>query len=47
VLSPREVIAYCRGHLEDFMVPKYVNMVAALPKSPNGKVDRRALAAAK
>lgn len=37
-LTEREVLAHCRGHLEDFMVPKYVEFVTSLPKSPSGKV---------
>ncbi|MBM4207635.1 MAG: AMP-binding protein [Gammaproteobacteria bacterium] len=37
-LTEREVLAHCRVHLEDFMVPKYVEFVTSLPKSPSGKV---------
>ncbi|QDT95999.1 class I adenylate-forming enzyme family protein [Gimesia aquarii] len=43
-LSEKEVLAYCRKHLEDFMVPKTIEFRDELPKSPNGKVDKKQLA---
>jgi len=36
-------LAYCRKHLEDFMVPQKIEFRAELPKSPNGKVDKKQL----
>ena len=42
-VSEREILRHCAQNLEDFMMPKRVEIVASLPKSPNGKVDRRAL----
>lgn len=42
-LTEKEVIAYCRKHLEDFMVPQKVEFRDELPKSPNGKVDKKQL----
>lgn len=42
-LSQREVLAHCRANLEDFMVPKYIEFLEALPKSPSGKVLKREL----
>ncbi len=44
-LSREEVIRHCAKHLEDFMVPKVVAFEVALPKSENGKIDRREIAA--
>jgi amino acid adenylation domain-containing protein len=44
-LTAHDVIRHCARHLEDFMVPKHVEFCAALPKSDNGKIDRRAIAA--
>ncbi len=38
-----DVIRYCRDRLEDYMVPKVVEFVDRLPKTENGKVDKRAL----
>lgn len=40
-LTPRELIAHCARHLEDFMVPKIVEFRADLPKNGNGKIDRK------
>jgi acyl-CoA synthetase (AMP-forming)/AMP-acid ligase II len=39
------VLRHCAAHLEDFMVPKHVEFRDALPKSENGKIDRRGIAA--
>lgn len=44
-LTAQDVLRHCARHLEDFMVPKHVEFRDALPKSENGKIDRRALAA--
>lgn len=37
-LTERDVIRHCRKHLEDFLVPKHVEFVESLPKSPSGKI---------
>lgn len=34
------VIAHCKKHLEEFMVPRTVEFVAELPKTPSGKLRR-------
>lgn len=44
-LSRNDVLRHCAAHLEDFMVPKSVEFRQELPKSDNGKIDRRAIAA--
>jgi acyl-CoA synthetase (AMP-forming)/AMP-acid ligase II len=44
-LTREDVIRHCARHLEDFMVPKAVAFADALPKSENGKIDRREVAA--
>jgi acyl-coenzyme A synthetase/AMP-(fatty) acid ligase len=31
--------------METFMVPKYVSFLAELPKTPNGKIDKKSLKA--
>ncbi|WP_066370581.1 non-ribosomal peptide synthetase [Herbidospora mongoliensis] len=41
--SLAEVLRHCRDALPDYMVPALVVTLAALPVSPNGKVDRAAL----
>jgi amino acid adenylation domain-containing protein len=42
--SEREVIRHCLAMLESFMAPKYVEFVEALPKTNNGKIDKKELA---
>ncbi|ALK08701.1 class I adenylate-forming enzyme family protein [Blastochloris viridis] len=42
-LTGQDVIRHCARHLEDFMVPKEVEFRDTLPKSDNGKIDRRAV----
>lgn len=44
-LDPRALREYCRRNLEDFMMPKYVEIWPELPKGATGKVDRKAIAA--
>ena len=45
-LTEREVIRHCAARLEDFMVPSIVEFRGQLPKSENGKIARKELAAA-
>ena len=42
-LSRAEVLMFCRKNLESYMVPKFVDIRAELPKSDNGKIDKKAL----
>ena len=42
-LTEAEVLAHCRAHLEDFMVPKYVEFRTELPMTSSGKISRRGL----
>ena len=46
-VTERDVQRQCVGAIEHFMIPKHVEFVDSLPKSANGKIDRRALASAK
>jgi long-chain acyl-CoA synthetase len=43
-VTQSRVLAHCRAHLEDFMVPKLVEFRDELPVSPSGKVVKRDLA---
>jgi amino acid adenylation domain-containing protein len=45
-LTARDVISHCARFLEDFMVPKLVELVAELPKTDTGKISRRLVAEA-
>lgn len=42
-LTEAQVIAHCRAHLEEFMVPKYVEFRADLPMTSSGKISRLGL----
>jgi acyl-CoA synthetase (AMP-forming)/AMP-acid ligase II len=42
-LSANDIRRECQGRLVNFLVPKYVELVGALPKSPNGKISKRDL----
>jgi long-chain acyl-CoA synthetase len=41
--SVAELVAFCRERLADFKVPREVEVVATLPRDPNGKVLKRLL----
>ena len=42
-LTEKEVLKYCSKNMETFMVPKYVEFMDNLPKTPNGKIDKKQL----
>lgn len=42
-----ELLGFCADRLEDFMIPKSVQFFSVLPKSANGKIDKRELVMAK
>jgi amino acid adenylation domain-containing protein len=44
-LAPAALRRHCAAQLEDYMVPARVELRDALPTTPNGKIDRRALVA--
>ncbi|WP_353328748.1 amino acid adenylation domain-containing protein, partial [Chitiniphilus shinanonensis] len=46
VLDPTALRAALAAHLPDYMVPSALLVLDALPRNPNGKVDRKALPAA-
>jgi long-chain acyl-CoA synthetase len=42
-LSEKDVLIYCRDHVEDYMVPKYVEFRTELPMTESGKILKSAL----
>jgi acyl-CoA synthetase (AMP-forming)/AMP-acid ligase II len=42
-LTEHDVLRHCNAHLEDFMVPKYVEFREVLPKTSSGKIQYTAL----
>ncbi|MFN7034901.1 MAG: class I adenylate-forming enzyme family protein [Bellilinea sp.] len=42
-LSETDVLRFCKNHLEDFMIPKYVEFVNELPKTSSGKIKKTEL----
>lgn len=45
-VTEQVVMAHCRKHLEDLMLPKFVELRDELPKNNSGKIDKKALSAA-
>jgi amino acid adenylation domain-containing protein len=43
-IDPDDVRAYLRERLPDYLVPAELSVLDTLPRTPNGKLDRRALA---
>ena len=42
-LTSQEIVRHCAQHLEDFMVPKVVEILDSLPKTASGKINQREL----
>ncbi|MBG1259147.1 class I adenylate-forming enzyme family protein [Nostoc commune] len=42
-LTKKDILEYCSIHLEKFMMPKYVEIVDELPKTINGKINKKLL----
>lgn len=42
-ITEKEILKYCDRNLEAFMMPKYIEFISQLPRSPNGKIDKKAL----
>jgi acyl-CoA synthetase (AMP-forming)/AMP-acid ligase II len=42
-VEPEQLLAYCREHLASFKCPKSVDVVAALPRNPTGKILKKDL----
>ena len=42
-ITETDVMKYAAANMESFMVPKYVEFLDSLPKTPNGKIDKKEL----
>lgn len=42
-LTERELLQHCRAHLEDFMVPQFIEFRDSLPKTSSGKIKKTGL----
>jgi acyl-CoA synthetase (AMP-forming)/AMP-acid ligase II len=42
-ITEKSVRKHCAGQLEPFLVPRRVKILSELPRTPNGKVDKKAL----
>ena len=40
-LTEQTILKYCSETMESYMVPKYVQFLTELPKTPNGKIDKK------
>jgi amino acid adenylation domain-containing protein len=39
-IAEADILRHCRTHLEDFMVPKYIELCTELPKTSSGKIKK-------
>jgi len=44
-LDEKDLRSFCRDHLANYKVPKYIDVVPDLPRSPTGKILKRGLTA--
>ncbi len=42
-LTEKDVLRFCTQNMESFMLPKYVEFMHELPRTPNGKIDKKRL----
>ena len=43
VITEKDVLNFCNRNLETFMIPKYIEISDSLPKTENGKIDKKLL----
>jgi len=44
-LSDKDILKYCSANMETYMQPKHIKFVDSLPKTANGKIDKKILKA--
>lgn len=42
-LTEKDILRYCSQHLENFMIPKYIEILPSLPKTMSGKISKNEL----
>jgi amino acid adenylation domain-containing protein len=42
-LEQKDIMRHCKKNLEDFMIPKYIEILAELPKTSSGKIKKTGL----
>ena len=42
-LTNDRILKFCKQNLEPHMIPKYIEIIPSLPKSSNGKIDKKRL----
>lgn len=42
-VTQQDILRYCSENMENYMIPKYVVFLDEMPKTPNGKVDKKQL----
>ena len=42
-LSEKQILLYCSKNMEPFMIPKAIEFIDDLPRSANGKIDKKLL----
>ncbi|MDR3668698.1 MAG: AMP-binding protein [Ignavibacteriaceae bacterium] len=42
-IESNDILYYCSKSMESFMIPKFLEFIKELPKSPNGKIDKKIL----
>jgi long-chain acyl-CoA synthetase len=42
-LTDKDILRYCAKHLEEFMIPKLVEFRTSMPRTSNGKIDKKEL----
>jgi crotonobetaine/carnitine-CoA ligase len=43
-VDPAELVEFCRSRMGRHMLPRYVDLIATLPRTPTEKVEKRLLA---
>jgi long-chain acyl-CoA synthetase len=42
-IMSNDILYYCSKNMESFLIPKFLEFIKELPKSPNGKIDKKIL----